>query len=247
MTARDAEAPPLPGRAIIRQQWGEVSFLHWRVEPARVAPMLPPGTRPDVFDGSSWVGLIGFMLSGHRFLPLPPVPVLGTFAEINVRLYSIDDNDERGVVFLSLDADRLLPVLAANALYGLPYTWSRVAAVRRGDTWRYRSVRHTGGRVGTRFSVRGLGEADDTPLAHHLTARWGFHEAVRGRTIYGRNIHSPWPLQRGRLLSLDDDLLEAAGFEGLAASEPASVLVSPGAVVTDFARPSTVTASGRRR
>jgi len=36
-------APPLPGRAIASQRWSDLTFLHWRVEPDRVAPLLPPG------------------------------------------------------------------------------------------------------------------------------------------------------------------------------------------------------------
>ncbi|MCU1570595.1 MAG: hypothetical protein JWR33_1336 [Naasia sp.] len=46
-------APPLPGRPILGRRWSDVTFLHWRVDPARVAPLLPAGTRPDVFEGES--------------------------------------------------------------------------------------------------------------------------------------------------------------------------------------------------
>ena len=47
-------SPPLPGRAVIRQHWADAVFLHWRVDPAEVAPWLPPGTRPDTTpDGAS--------------------------------------------------------------------------------------------------------------------------------------------------------------------------------------------------
>ena len=44
------------------QWWRDISFLHWRVDPDLVAPLLPPGVRPDVYDGSSWVGLIPFRM-----------------------------------------------------------------------------------------------------------------------------------------------------------------------------------------
>merc|ERR1739841_244482 len=51
------DAPPLPGRAVIAQRWSRALFLHWRADAARLAPLLPPGVRPDVFDGSGWIGL----------------------------------------------------------------------------------------------------------------------------------------------------------------------------------------------
>lgn len=241
-TAVSRFAPPLPGRAIIRQRWSDLVFLHWRLSPDVVAPMMPAGTRPDVFDGSAWVGLIPFVLSDHAFLPLPPVPGLGTFIEINVRTYSVDEHGQRGVVFRSLDAEQLPSVLAARALFGLPYQWMR-ADMRRGvnaddDTIEYRARRRTGGRPTTRIRAR-LGTVSvDTPLSRFLTARWGFHERHLGRTIYARNTHEPWPLVSAELLHLDDELLAAAGFADLASRPPDSVLATPlghAGVVTEFA------------
>src|SRR6187401_1589827 len=114
-------APPLPTRAILSQRWRWVSFLHWRVDSADVAPLLPSGTRPDEFDGSSWVGLIAFHLSEFAILPGPPLPYVGRFPEINVRLYSVDDHGRRGVVLRSLEATRLLTVLGARLGMGVPY------------------------------------------------------------------------------------------------------------------------------
>ena len=68
--ALDPHAPPLPGRAVIRQRWSDFVFLHWRVSPEVVAPFMPPGTLPDVdANGDAWVGLIPFVLSDHADWP----------------------------------------------------------------------------------------------------------------------------------------------------------------------------------
>ncbi len=248
-----ADAPPLPGRAVIRQRWSDFVFLHWRVAPDVVAPFMPAGTHPDVdANGDAWVGLIPFVLSDHAFLPLPPVPGLGTFIEINVRTYSIDEAGRRGVVFRSLDAEQLPSVLAARALFGLPYQWMH-AGLRRGDapdggadagdeatapgTIEYRSRRRTGARPTTRIHARLSSIAVDTDLSRFLTARWGFHERHLGRTISARNTHEPWSLVEAELLHLDDELLAAAGFADLAARAPDSVLATPlghPGVLTEF-------------
>jgi len=247
-------APPLPGRAVIRQRWSDFVFLHWRVDPAEVGPMLPPGTRPDVHDGSAWVGLIPFVLSDHAFLPLPPVPRAGTFIEINVRTYSVDDAGRRGVVFRSLDAERLPSVLAARALFGLPYQWMRASRTvtpdRHGGTAlpdspragiiEYRGRRRTGSHPRTHIVARPGTTLVDTELSRFLTARWGFHERHLGRTIHARNQHEPWPLVDAELLHLDDALLAAAGFPSLARRAPDSVLATPlghPGVTTEFAAP----------
>ncbi|MFG6402405.1 MULTISPECIES: YqjF family protein [unclassified Microbacterium] len=239
----ERDAPPLPGRAIIEQRWSEAVFVHWRVDPALVDPLLPEGTRPDVFDGSAWVGLVPFRLSRFRFLPFPPVPLLGSFVEINVRTYAIDAQGRRGVVFRTLEAEHLLPVLAAQALFGLPYRWARAGSREEGDVIAYRSQRHGlrgEQRPGTRLRVARSTSPVDTPLSRFLTARWGFHERHLGRTVWASNSHEPWPLVEADLLSLDDDLVADSGFPGLAHRTPDSVLAMPSGhpgFLTRFAAP----------
>lgn len=252
------DPPPLPGRAIIAQRWSRAVFLHWRVPVAHVQGMLPPGVRADTFDGSAWVGLVPFLLSDFRFLPLPPVPLVGSFAEINVRTYGVDAAGRRGVVFQTLEAERLGPVLAARALFGLPYRWARIG-MRVGDDGErleYRSRRRPSRRVdrarrpdapATRIAVR-LGDTPvDTALTRFLTARWGFHERHLGRTRWAANEHVSWPLVEAELLALDDRLLAAAGFAGLAERAPDSVLAMPPrhpGFVTRFSAPRPLPAHG---
>ena len=133
------EAPELPPPVIMSQRWKDAVFLHWRIPEAVAAAFMPPGVVPDIFDDSAWVGLIGFRMEGAGLGRSPGVPYLGSFNEINVRLYSREPDGTRGVVFLSLDASRLAVVLAARAA-GIPYVWSRTrflgetAGVGRGSS-----------------------------------------------------------------------------------------------------------------
>jgi uncharacterized protein YqjF (DUF2071 family) len=231
-------APPLPGRPWIRQRWRDAVLVHWRVAPAQVTPFLPPGVRPDEFrPGETYVGLIPFRLEASALGPLPPVPWLGTFLETNVRLYGVDDRGRRGVVFLTLEAQHLLPVLVAQAAIGLPYRWARMRSRRRGDLLAYASERLTDGRPRTRIEVRlGREPVAGDPLADFLSARWAMWVERGGRSGYWRNTHEPWQLFRAELQRLDDELLAASGFPGLAARPPDSVVWSPG-VTTAFALP----------
>src|SRR4051812_22566986 len=98
-------------RSVLVQRWHDLAFLHWPADPDAVQPFLPEGTRPDTLDGVTYVGLIGFRMVGLGLLNGPGLPYLGTFCETNVRLYSVDGAGRRGVVFLTLDASRLVPVL----------------------------------------------------------------------------------------------------------------------------------------
>jgi uncharacterized protein YqjF (DUF2071 family) len=160
----------------------------------------------------------------------PGLPYVGTFLETNVRLYSVDEQGRRGVVFVSLDASRLAPVLAARWGPHLPYLWSKMSYRRTGDLVEYRCRRRWPGPRGTASHVRVRvgGPIEAGPLEHFLTARWGLHLAGGGRTYYWPNSHQRWPLHSATLEHLDDGLLGAAGFADLAGRAPDSVLFSPG-------------------
>lgn len=235
-------APPLEGRSIASQRWSELLFVHWRVSSAVVAPLLPPGVRPDEHDGSSWVGLIPFRLDRATLFGGPPAPYVGSFVEVNVRLYGVDAASRRGVVFRSLEASRLLAVLAARATFSLPYQWSRTRLTHVADAYAA-STRRIGGGPGASVRARIGAPVETTPLDDFLTARWGMFTRRGGRTLFVPNEHPPWKLHAAELLALDDELLAAAGLPGLAAMPPDSVLYSPG-VTTRFGWPSRQRADG---
>ncbi|HEY2793735.1 MAG TPA: DUF2071 domain-containing protein, partial [Micromonosporaceae bacterium] len=170
---------PLRG-TILTQQWRDLTFLHWPADPARVKPLLPAHTEPDIFDGSTWVGLVAFRMWRIGIGRTPGLPYFGTFPETNVRLYSVDAQGRRGVVFRSLEATRLLPVLVARTIFALPYMWSRMSIEHDGDEVTYTARRRMRG-PRSRIRVR-IGEPIDepSPLEDFLTARWGLHSDWHG-------------------------------------------------------------------
>lgn len=249
--------PGLPAPVLSSQRWLDAVFLHWRIDVSVAARFMPAGVRPDVFDGSSWVGLIGFRMEHAGLGRGPGIPYLGSFNEVNVRLYSRAPDGTRGVVFLSLDANRL-PVVMATRAVGIPYVWSKI---RRWPTfplgvgglqktWSAAgttvsdggaapvgySVRRFGGTgAGSDFTVvPRLGAAAADPLSVFLTARFGMHGRFFGRTAFIPNTHSPWPLFEADVHTLADGLVESAGIT--AEGPPESVLYSPG-VQTRFGKP----------
>jgi uncharacterized protein YqjF (DUF2071 family) len=195
----------------MHQDWTRVTYLHWPYDPADVAPLLPAGVVPDVVDGVTWIGLIAFVMRRVRVLGLPPVPYLSDFLETNVRAYTVDAQGRRSVVFFSLDADRLLPVSVARVGYNLPYIWSSMQLLSRGDELTYTTRRRLSG-VTSRVRVRVGGPVEADPLDDFLTARWGLHSRWYGSTAYVPITHEPWPLRSAELLEFDDGLVAAAGL-----------------------------------
>ena len=220
---------------MMRQTWSDITFVHWAVDSAAVAPLLPPGTRPDVLDGATHVGLIPFRMEHAGFGRGPAVPWLGTFAETNVRLYSVDDEGRHGVVFASLEASRLLVSLAARVAFALPYTWARMRVERDGDVLTYATSRRWPGPrgAGGRLTVRVGDElARPTPVDEFVTSRFGLHTRALGRTWWIPNHHDAWPLRAATLLDLDDSLVAAAALPGVVDATPVSVVHSRGTRTT---------------
>ncbi|MGB9377645.1 MAG: DUF2071 domain-containing protein [Mycobacteriales bacterium] len=203
-------------RPVFIQSWEPCAFLHWPVEVRDVTPLLPPGCQADTFEGRTYVGLIPLVIRRVQLFGRRPLPYVSTFVELNVRLYSVDAEGRRGIVFRSLDAERLLPVLAAQATYRLPYKWARMSYDRSGDEHRWTSVRRWPGPRGARLTTRirvGAEIAQPDPFARFLTARWNLHTALPGRqTAYAATEHDPWPLYHAEVLELDEDVIAAAGL-----------------------------------
>ncbi len=232
-------APRLPSPVFTGQRWNDLTFVHWPVDPARVAPLYPPGTRPDVFaDGSTYVGLVPFAMSGIWLGAPLPIPYFGSFLETNVRLYSIDAAGRHGVLFLSLETQRLAVVAVVRAVLGIPYTWAGMRMFRAGDRITYSSVRRwPDAGLRSLVTVDVGASVEQTPLETWLTARWGAHTRKGGRTWWVPNEHPPWKFREARVVDMDDQLVGAAGVRP--SGEPLRALFSSG-VAARFGRPAAV-------
>lgn len=224
------------GRALMRQRWDDVSFLHWDVDSDAAQSLLPPGLDVDTHDGRAWVGLVPFQMRGIAPIGLPAIPYLGTFPETNVRTYVKTSDGSRGVWFSSLESSRLLPVAVARAAYALPYFHASMHIERKGRTIRYSSLRRWPGPRGVGGTVTievGPRLERNGALEDFLTSRWRLYTTRRGRLYSAEVRHEPWPLHQASALHFDTSLLRAAGFPEPAAAP--HVLYSPRVHVEAFA------------
>ena len=224
-----SDSPPLVAPTRIRpgvmvQRWERLTFLHWPGEPELVQRRLPPGLEPDLFDGAAWVGLIPFRLTVG--LPwMPRIPWVSTFLEANVRTYVRGPDGERGIWFLSLDAERLGAVAVARRVYRLPYVWARMRQREADGTIVYESRRLWPGPEAPSFRVAvapgtPVPAAELSELERFLICRWRLYTpAALGLPPSGFEFvatkvdHPPWPVRRARVIEIRQELTAAAGLQ----------------------------------
>ena len=113
-------------RPVMRQRWRELLFLHWPIRPEELRPLVPPQLELDVFEGTAYIGLVAFTMTGVRPIGVPPIWGVSSFHETNVRTYVHRDGRDPGVWFFSLDAANRLAVYLARTFYHLPYYDARL-------------------------------------------------------------------------------------------------------------------------
>ncbi len=191
---------PLPSLPwVMFQSWQDLLFAHWRFPAEAIRPLVPAPLALEEYDGSAWLAVTPFRLTGLRARGLPPIPGVSEFPEMNLRTY-VRHGDRSGIFFLSLDADSRLAVLAARVGYRLPYRKAEMRVESSGEWVEYDS-RRVDDPVPADFSARYRPTGPVfTPapgtLEHFLTERYALYTVLRDATVLRGDIHHvPWPLQ----------------------------------------------------
>jgi uncharacterized protein YqjF (DUF2071 family) len=187
---------PLPDTPwVMGQTWDDLLFAHWRVPTDAVREHVPAGLEVDEYDGSAWLGVTPFVVTGLRARGLLPLPLVSSFLELNVRTYVTRDG-KPGIWFFSLDASSQVAVAAARRLYRLPYFHANVVLRRRGTRIGYDCARDDGkafsgsyAPVGERF------HATPGSVEHFVAERYCLYAEDGGRLFRADIHHRPWPLQ----------------------------------------------------
>src|SRR5262245_45519055 len=159
----------------MRQSWCDLLFAHWPVPAARLRAIVPSRLEIQEHGGTSWAGVVPFRMEGVMLRPLPDLPGVSAFPELNLRLY-VELDGKPGVWFVSLDAANRLAVRAARRFFHLPYFDADMDAREEAGHVVYRSVRRDAGpRVAFRGSYVPTSDvftAKPGSLEHFLTERY---------------------------------------------------------------------------
>jgi len=214
---RLAPAVRPPGRAVMRQNWHNLLFLHWAFAPEQLRPLVPPQLELDLFEGRAYVGLIPLTMTGVRPVWAPAVPGLSSFHETNVRTYVHHASRDPGVWFFSLDAANRVAVALARTFFHLPYYHARMrldptpgAISYASRPLRPRSRPATHAITGAPRGAAAPAQAGT--LEHFLIERYLLYATHHGRLYRGQVHHAPYPLQGAVISAFDETMLAAAGI-----------------------------------
>jgi hypothetical protein len=189
---------PVPGNGwVMGQTWEELLFAHWRVPAEVVRAHVPAGLEVDEHDGSAWLGITPFRLTGLRGRGMLPLPYVSSFLELNVRTY-VTAGGKPGIWFFSLDASSRAAVEVARRTYRLPYFHARMSATRRADWIDYECARVSEpGRVfsGSYRPTGAATHAEPGSLEWFLTERYCLYTEHEGALHRADIHHELWPLQ----------------------------------------------------
>ncbi len=200
------------GPPFMKQNWGKLLFMHWRIPVESLRPLIPAKLTIDTYDGSAWIAVVPFTMWGVRLNFTPSIPRFSAFHELNVRTY-VHYDGVPGVWFFSLDANSLPAVIGARAFYHLPYFHAHIELAQTAATIHYKLRRmHPNPRAefqATWTCGAALPPSQPDSLAFFLTERYCLYAAHGARLYRSRIHHRPWPLQRAELSALHSTMIEA--------------------------------------
>ena len=204
-------------------EWHDLLFMHWRVDLASLRKLIPEPLEIDTFDGSAWIGIVPFRMSGVAPRFVPNIPLMSAFPELNVRTYVTIDG-KPGVWFFCLEATNPIAVRAARWLFHLPYMDAEIELKNSHPSntcqWiGYQSTRTHRGEAAARLNVeyRPIGspfEAESGSLEEFLTARYCLYSANSKRDVFRGEIdHAPWQLREAQAIVNENTMTEWLGID----------------------------------
>jgi uncharacterized protein len=202
------------GPVLIRQSWEPVIFLHWRIDPDVAQTFMPAGVHVDRYDDTTYVGLVLTGFGWSRAFGRIPLPYVGNYLQANVRLYTVDDRGDHGVLFLHIEAERLVAALAGR-LARQSTGWASFDNSATDDSVRWRVQRSgVGPPTDIEFGASIGDPVDHGSLEHWLTDRWVGHVRSGPMAMSFRVAHAPWRFRSLGIREFRTNLLASLGMAG---------------------------------
>ena len=235
---------PVPERKYaLKQNWSNLTFMHWEIEPKLLQKHIPKDLELDLFNGKAYVGTIPFSMEKVRPRNIPAISYISNFPEFNVRTY-VTKNGKSGVFFLTLDAQSWITCTYAPLAYGLPYKYAKcIMEVSNSDRYYWKSKRSENGIgiEGESIANGSILKAKKGSLEEFLFERYCLYVSYRGEIHRAYTCHEPWEYRDAKVTIKDNSLTEFYELGIKNTLKPDLVHVSKGVEVLTWSIEKTVT------
>ncbi len=248
------KASPIVASPFLSAQWRHLVMLNYEIDPALLASRVPRGTELDVWNGRTFVSLVGFRFLNTRVLGFR-VPLHTNFEEVNLRFYvrhRSGDEWRRGVAFVKEIVPRTAIALVARWAYNEQY----IALPMRSAIELPAESNENSGSMS--YSWKWAGRWNE--LAAQVTGEpnaliagseaefitehyWGYAAQRDGSTLEYRVEHASWHVWPATSSHFDGDVSTLYGpeFVSLLSQSPSSAFVADGSeIVVRQGRPTRI-------
>lgn len=223
----------------LKAEWRKLLMANYAVDPEILKKYIPARTELDLWNGTCYVSLVGFMFLNTKVLDLK-IPFHSNFEEVNLRFYVRHKKDEewrRGVVFIKEIVPRAALTFVANTLYGehyhtlpMAYAWhSNHETLSVEYRWK----------LNRWHSIKVVTEDKTLPIeagseAEFITEHyWGYTKLSDSKTSEYGVEHPRWDVYPTKSYSVDVDFGEVYGadFGFLNQEKPKSVFLAEGSEI----------------
>lgn len=222
-------------------EWKNLVMVNYEVDPALLEPYLPNKTALDVFDGKTFVSLVGFMFMNTRVLGFK-IPFHVNFEEVNLRFYvRYQDNGvwKRGTVFIKEIVPKPAISFVANTIYHEKYVTKKMKHTVRetaseldlGYYWKHNNKWNSIQAIVEKPAMPMKSGSEEEFITEHY---WGYSKYSDSTTFEYHVQHPSWNVFPVKHYHVDCDFGALYGdhFAALTMTRPASVLVAEGSVVS---------------
>jgi len=227
--------------SFLTAEWRKLAIANYSIDKNLLTPYLPVGTELDLWNGTCYVSLIGFLFKNTRLLGFS-IPFHANFEEVNLRFYvkyKDGENWKRGVVFIKEIVPKFALSVVANTIYNenyetmpMTHSWSETEDERIVEyRWRCKNNWQS-------FAVtanKSLSEITAGSEAEFITEHyWGYARYNASKTNEYEVRHPKWAQYKVKdfKITVDFGLVYGTTFEFLNSQQPVSVMLAEGSDIS---------------
>lgn len=226
-------------KTFLTAEWRKLVMANYVVDPELLASYLPNRTEIDLWKGTCYVSLVGFMFLNTRLMGFK-IPFHTHFEEVNLRFYvrhKDGDQWKRGVVFIKEIVPRPALTFVANIVYKENYETMPMSHLWDGSDerqkveYRWKKKRWNSLQIETSSTPQSIatGSEEEFITEHY----WGYARITHDRTTQYEVVHPRWDIYPTIDYTIDVDFTGTYGaeFSSLNLITPSSVFLAEGSEI----------------